>query len=110
MATLRPLLKQFAFRLGLTSKPVSVGPSGYRNNSRTAGPGTPKAFSGRDAYTLSSVSRNAPEKRGTSFFSGDVETGIKKEIKWEVKISRTAASESQEELHSPMSARTRNVV
>ncbi|KAM0227674.1 hypothetical protein ACHAPO_011319 [Fusarium lateritium] len=110
MATLRPLLKQFAFRLGLTSKPVSVGPSGYKNNSRTAGAATPKGFSGRDAYTLSSVSRNAPEKRGTNFFSGDVEVGIKKEIKWEVKISRTAASESQEELHSPMHARPRNVI
>jgi hypothetical protein len=110
MATLRPLLKQAAFHLGFTSKPVSVGPSGYRNSTRTPGPGTPKAFSGRDAYTLSSVSRNAPEKRGSSFFPTDLEAGIKKEIKWEVKISKTAASESQEELHSPKTWRDRNVI
>ncbi|EKJ75421.1 hypothetical protein FPSE_04374 [Fusarium pseudograminearum CS3096] len=110
MATLRPLIKQAAFRLGLTSKPVSIGPSGYKNSSRTPGPGTPKAFSGRDAYTLSSVSRTANEKRGTSFFPSDLETGIKKEIKWEVKISRTVASESQEELHTPRSVMNRNVI
>ncbi|CAG7561832.1 unnamed protein product [Fusarium equiseti] len=116
MATLRPLLKQAAFHLGLTSKPISNGPSayGYGRSARTPGPGTPKAFSSRDAYTLSSVSRpGAHDKKGSSFFPSDLEAGIKKETKWEVKISKTtatSASESQEELHSPRSWKDKNVL
>ncbi|KAJ4002747.1 hypothetical protein NW752_009399 [Fusarium irregulare] len=116
MATLRPLLKQAAYHLGLTSKPISNGPSayGYGRSARTPGPGTPKAFSSRDAYTLSSVSRpGAHDKKGGSFFPSDLEAGIKKETKWEVKISKTtatSASESQEELHSPRSWKDKNVL
>ncbi|KAF9761428.1 hypothetical protein IL306_003815 [Fusarium sp. DS 682] len=115
MATLRPLLKQAAFRLGLTSKPISLGASGYRSSQRTPGPGTPRAFSSREAYTLSSVSRQEnPEKRGVGGFDSrnpsDLKVGIKKEIKWEVKVTRTAMSESEEELHSPKAWRNNNVI
>ncbi|KAH6954686.1 hypothetical protein DER45DRAFT_314566 [Fusarium avenaceum] len=113
LATLRPLLKLAGFRMGFTSKPVSVGPSGYLSSPRTPGPGTGSGFPGRDAYTLSSVSRpEATESRGGKFgssFVNDLENGITKETKWEVKISHTARSESQEELRSPNTWRSKPV-
>ncbi|KAM0444614.1 hypothetical protein ACHAQK_002111 [Fusarium lateritium] len=112
LATLRPLLKMAGFRMGFTSKPVSVGPSGYLSSPRTPGPGTGNGFPGRDAYTLSSVSRpEASESRGDKFssFATDLENGIKKETKWEVKISHTTRSESQEELHSPYTWKSKPV-
>ncbi|KAF5667225.1 integral membrane protein PTH11 [Fusarium heterosporum] len=105
LATLRPLLKLAGFRMGFTSKPLSVGPSGYMSSPRTPGPGTGNGFGRGDAYTLSSVSRpGAAESRGKDFesaFPGESGIGIKKEIKWEVEISQEARSESQEELRSP---------
>ncbi|CCT66610.1 related to integral membrane protein PTH11 [Fusarium fujikuroi] len=114
LATLRPLIKQIAFRLNLTSKPLSLGPSGYGSSPRTPGPGTPRAFLSREAYTLSSVSRqDGPEKKGSGFDSrqpSDLKLGIKKETKWEVKITKTAMSESEEELHSPRAWRNNNIV
>jgi len=114
LATLRPLIKQIAFRLNLTSKPLSLGPSGYGSSPRTPGPGTPRAFSSREAYTLSSVSRqDGPEKKGSGFDSrqpSDLKLGIKKETKWEVKITKTAMSESEEELHSPRAWRNNNII
>lgn len=113
LATLRPLIKQIAFRLNLTSKPLSLGPSGYGSSPRTPGPGTPRAFGSREAYTLSSVSRqDGHEKKASAFDSrqpSDLKLGIKKETKWEVKITKTAMSESEEELHSPRAWRNNNI-
>ncbi|KAF4500543.1 integral membrane PTH11 [Fusarium agapanthi] len=114
LATLRPLIKQIAFRLNLTSKPPTLGPSGYGSSPRTPGPGTLRAFSSREAYTLSSVSRQeGHEKKGSAFDSrqpSDLKLGIKKETKWEVKITKTAMSESEEELHSPRAWRSDNII
>ncbi|KAF4963711.1 hypothetical protein FSARC_8308 [Fusarium sarcochroum] len=112
LATLRPLLKLAAFRLGLTSKPVSFGPSGYRSSTRTPGPGTQNGFTGLEGYTLSSVNRpEASDRRKAGFnssFLDESEAGIKREFKWEVKISKPAMNESEEELHSPNAWKNRS--
>ncbi|KAJ4246289.1 hypothetical protein NW762_013640 [Fusarium torreyae] len=112
LATLRPLLKLAAFRLGLTSKPVSFGPSGYRSSNRTPMPGTQNGFSGLEGYTLSSVHRpEASDRRNNGLNSNsfdDTKAGIKREVEWEVRITKRTMNESEEELHSPNAWRNRS--
>lgn len=105
LATLRPLIKLAAFRLGLTSKPISLRPSDYGSSPRMPGSGTQNGFSSREAYTLSSVSREeaAVAKKTGLNLSSSIESnvGIKRETKWEVKVSKAGSNESEEELRSP---------
>ncbi|KAH7012923.1 hypothetical protein EDB80DRAFT_709133 [Ilyonectria destructans] len=105
LATLRPLIKLAAFRLGLTSKPISLRPSDYGSSPRMPGSGTQNGFSSREAYTLSSVSREeaaVAKKTGLNLSSSsESNVGIKRETKWEVKVSKAGSNESEEELRSP---------
>ncbi|UPK91751.1 hypothetical protein LCI18_002686 [Fusarium solani-melongenae] len=101
LATLRPLLKLVAFRLGLTSKPISMPPSGYGvSGHRNTGTGTEGYFSGHNAYTLSSVGRDGlSDNKASAGSSAAKEYGIG--VKREVQITTTGRNESEEELHSP---------
>ncbi|RSM19195.1 hypothetical protein CDV31_001871 [Fusarium ambrosium] len=101
LATLRPLLKLVAFRLGLTSKPISMPPSGYGLSApRNTGTGTEGYFSGHNAYTLSSVGRDGmPDGKPSTGSGAAKEYGIG--VKREVQITTTGRNESEEELHSP---------
>ncbi|KAH7150212.1 hypothetical protein B0J13DRAFT_285537 [Dactylonectria estremocensis] len=105
LATLRPLIKLAAFRLGLTSKPHTARPSDYASGLATPRAGTQLGFSPRDAYTLSSIGRDeaVDAKKGglNSGSSSEFQAGIKRETKWEIKVSKAGKSESEEELRSP---------
>ncbi|KAF7555098.1 hypothetical protein G7Z17_g2431 [Cylindrodendrum hubeiense] len=105
LATLRPLIKAAAFRLGLTSKPISLRPSDYGSSPRMPGPKSQTGFSAREAYTLSSIGRDEAvdvKKTGLNLSSSsDSKVGIRRETKWEVKVTNVERNESEEELRSP---------
>ncbi|KAK7425045.1 hypothetical protein QQZ08_008321 [Neonectria magnoliae] len=106
LATLRPLLKLAAYRLGLTSKPISVRPSDYGLSSRHMGGSKNESYLPKGgAYTLSSVSRD-----GIAEGASDAECGVrpspstnrfKVDVKREIKVTSSERNESEEELTSP---------
>ncbi|KAL6916146.1 hypothetical protein FSST1_007641 [Fusarium sambucinum] len=106
LATLRPLFKLAGYHLGLASQPTTFSTSGHKRSIGSGNHGDLVGrFSGREAFSLPSLSRpEAADKRNLGFnsrFLHDSEAGIRREIKWEVNLSTHFRSESEAELHSP---------
>lgn len=111
LATLRPLIKLLAFRLGLTTKPKSMRPSDYATNSRPLGGSKGGGHLSRgEAYSLSSANRygvrtnvsvgeGAPAPASNSRQS-PLTGKFKVDIKKEIQVTSTGRNESEEELTS----------
>ncbi|RGP59041.1 hypothetical protein FSPOR_11621 [Fusarium sporotrichioides] len=107
LATLRPLFKLAGYHMGLASQPTAFSGSGHKS-SRSNGSGNHAGlagrFSGREAFSLPSISRpEAADRRTMGFnsrFLHDSEAGIRREIKWEVNLSTHFRSESEAELRA----------
>ncbi|KAF5005915.1 hypothetical protein FDECE_7673 [Fusarium decemcellulare] len=109
LATLRPLIKLAAFRMGFTSKAISRGPSDYGFSSpRTPMPGGDPYFSGRQGYSLSSVGRDnviegkRNDKQEDKPLPNPRSPGeFRVVIKREINVTSIERNESEEELRSP---------
>ncbi|KAM5355004.1 hypothetical protein ACJ41O_001650 [Fusarium nematophilum] len=104
LATLRPLLKLAAFRLGLTSKPISHRPSDYGlSNPNAPASGTGAYFGRRDAYTLSSIGADgtpADTREPKTGFNSTSSGELTPKYGNETNVASIGGNDSEEELRS----------